>query len=78
MVVEINASGLRKPIKQQYPSQLLLEECFEASIAITFGSDAHKVEDIGFEHESCVQLAKKIGYTKCALFENKEYKLVTF
>jgi histidinol-phosphatase (PHP family) len=78
MVVEINASGLRKPIAEQYPSQLLLEACFEASIPITFGSDAHKVQDIGFAYESCTQLAKEIGFTKCALFENKEYALVTF
>ena len=78
MVVEINAAGLRKPIHEQYPSALLLELCFEAEIPITFGSDAHRVEDIGFEYLSCVQLAKEIGYTQCALFENKEYTLVTF
>lgn len=42
MVLEINSSGLRKPIKEQYPSQELLELAFELDIPITFGSDALK------------------------------------
>jgi histidinol-phosphatase (PHP family) len=72
MVLEVNSAGLRKPVKQQYPSKQLLELAFEYDIPITFSSDAHSVEQVGFGYESCLELAKEIGYTKCCYFENKE------
>jgi len=72
MVIEINSSGLRKPIKEQYPSQLLLQEAYELNIPITFSSDAHKIDDIGFKYENITKIAKDIGYTKCISFIKKE------
>ncbi len=72
MVIEINCSGFRKPIGEQYPSRELLELAFELNIPITFGSDAHSVEHIGFKYEEAKQLALEIGYTSCIYFEKKE------
>lgn len=72
MILEINTSGLRKPIKEIYPSKLLLELAFELDIQITFSSDAHKISDIGFKYEEAVQLAKDVGYTKCISFRRKD------
>ncbi|MEA3383811.1 MAG: histidinol-phosphatase [Campylobacterota bacterium] len=71
MVLEINPAGLRKPIKEQYPSSSLLELAFELDIPITFSSDAHSVEQVGFGYEDVTKLAKQIGYSKCIYFENK-------
>lgn len=78
MVLEINPAGLRKPIGETYPSKQLLELAYEMEIDITFGSDAHSVEQVGFRYEDAVNLAKDIGYTKCATFNNREKKLITF
>ncbi len=78
MVLEINPAGLRKPIGEQYPSSELLELAFELDIPITFGSDAHEIEQIGFEYESITTLAKSIGYTKCVTFENRDRKHILF
>lgn len=78
MTVEINPAGLRKPIAEQYPSMELLQMCFELEIPITFGSDAHKLEQIGYEYFSVSELAKKIGYEKCAIFKNRDRQLVSF
>lgn len=78
MVVEINPAGFRKPINEQYPTRKLLEMCFELDIPITFGSDAHAVEQVGFCYENAVEIAKKIGYTKCAMFKQRQRELVTF
>lgn len=72
MAIEINSAGFRKPIKEQYPSQELLELAFELNIPIAFSSDAHAVEQIGFEYEKAVNLAKSVGYSKCVYFENRE------
>jgi len=78
MVVEINAAGLRKPVKEQYPSNPLMELLAEHDIPITFGSDAHAIEHIGFCQEELRLLAKHYGYQKCATFENRERLLVNF
>jgi len=78
MVIEINTAGFRKPIKEQYPSALLLEEVANLNIPITFSSDAHAPEHVGEGGEIVVALAKTFGYTKCAIFSNRERELITF
>jgi len=78
MSIEINASGLRKEVKELYPSKKLLEEIYSYDIPITFGSDSHLVEHINFQKEYCENLAKEIGYTKCVYYENKETIFVDF
>ena len=78
MVLEINPAGLRKPICETYPSKQLLELAYEMNIDITFGSDAHSVEQVGFKYEEVSTLAKEIGYSKCVTFENREKKSIIF
>jgi histidinol-phosphatase (PHP family) len=78
MVMELNAAGLRKPVKEIYPSQALLEEAYALDIPITFSSDAHAVDQVGFGYEKTVQLAKEIGYTKAVTFKEREKELIVF
>jgi histidinol-phosphatase (PHP family) len=78
MVLELNAAGLRKPIGEIYPSQALLEEAYELDIPITFGSDAHTPEQVGFAYEEVTKVAKDIGYTKAITFAKRDRALVTF
>lgn len=78
MVLEVNSAGLRKPIAQPYPSKELLQVAYDLDIPITFASDAHSVEQIGFGYEDVTKLAKDIGYTQCAIFRNRDRELVTF
>ncbi len=78
MVLEINPAGLRKPIKEQYPSKSILELAYELDIPITFGSDAHSVDQVGFEYIYVSSLAKEVGYTKCTTFRNRDRLEVSF
>ncbi|XOB60607.1 histidinol-phosphatase [Campylobacterota bacterium DY0563] len=78
MAVEINASGLRKSVKDTYPSKKLLEEIYAYDIPITFGSDSHAVEHVGYKKDYCEKLAKNIGFTNCVYFEKKEMIKVKF
>lgn len=78
MSIEINAAGFRKPIKEQYPSAELLELAYKLDIPITFSSDAHSIEQIGYCYYEAITLAKQIGYTECVYYENKEQKKVSF
>ncbi len=78
MVLELNAAGLRKPVAEAYPSKTLLQEAYALDIPITFSSDAHAVEQVGFGYEKVVTLAKEVGYTKAATFQGRDRQLVTF
>jgi histidinol-phosphatase (PHP family) len=78
MVLELNSAGLRKPVAQIYPSQQLLEVAYDLNIAITFSSDAHAVEQVGFGYEQTTKLAKEVGYTKAVTFRQRDRQLITF
>jgi len=78
MVLEINSAGLRKPIGELYPSRVLLEEAFTLDIPITFGSDAHSVDQVGFGYEEAVTMAKTVGYKKAVTFKKRKRELITF
>lgn len=69
--VEINTSGLRKPVKEIYPSPLFLEILSKYDIPLTFGSDAHNPEDVGKNIRSSYDLAKKLGFKKVSLFDKR-------
>lgn len=71
LVIEINTSGLRKPIKEQYPSETILRKMYELDIPILLGSDAHHPDELGFEFRNIIKLVKKIGYNQLAYFDKR-------
>ena len=72
MSIEINAAGYRKPIGEPYPSRELLIMAYERGIPITFGSDAHKPEQVGFKKDEIVEFAKSVGYTEAVHYIKRE------
>jgi len=71
MVLEVNTSGLRKPVGEIYPSRELLRRARAAGIPITFGSDAHRPGEVGFGFERAVALAREAGYDTCVTFARR-------
>jgi histidinol-phosphatase (PHP family) len=78
MVLEINTAGLRKPIVEIYPSRTLLEEAYALDIPITFSSDAHTVDQVGFKYEKAAAIAREVGYTKAVTFRKRDRELIIF
>ncbi len=78
MSIEINVSGYRKPIGEAYPSRALLEMAYALQIPITFGSDAHKSEQVGLYRQEAEALARSVGYTHAALYRGRQRELVKF
>jgi histidinol-phosphatase (PHP family) len=78
MTLEINAAGLRKPVAEPYPSKILLEEAYALDIPITFGSDAHAPDQVGYGYKETVALAKAVGYTQARIYRQRESESVTF
>ncbi|WP_096258931.1 histidinol-phosphatase HisJ family protein [Lebetimonas natsushimae] len=72
MAVEINTAGLRKPVKEIYPSTKLLEMIRDEGIDITFSSDAHKPEDVGYKINEVIKMAKNLGFSEAVYFENRK------
>ena len=64
MAIEINTSGWRRKVAEAYPSPLILSLMKERNIPITFGSDAHMPDEVGYAFDRAVQLAREAGYTE--------------
>lgn len=71
MVVEINSAGLRKPVREIYPSPLLLQMACDREIPICFGSDAHRPDEVGFRFDDSLRLAKSAGYSRAVRFSKR-------
>lgn len=78
MVLELNVAGYRKPAQEPYPSKELLKEAFKLGIPITFGSDAHKPEQVSLYNDEIVKFAKNVGYTECVVFKNRNKNFIRF
>ncbi len=71
MAIEINSSGLRRPVREIYPSPLLLALAREREIPICFGSDAHRPEEVGYAFAASLALARAAGYTRALRFRGR-------
>ena len=76
VAVEINTSGLRKPIEEMYPSPQLLKMFYEAGVPITLASDGHKPQEAGAFLDEAVTLAESVGYTHKVRFAQRLGRLV--
>jgi histidinol-phosphatase (PHP family) len=76
MGLEISTSGLRKAVKEIYPSPFLLALARERQIPICFGSDAHRPEDVAFAFDQALALARAAGYTQMLQCRQREKQLV--
>jgi histidinol-phosphatase (PHP family) len=72
LVVEINTSGLRKPVREIYPSEEILEIIREMRIPLTLGSDSHRPEDVGRDFDLALELVRKFGDGKITIFDKRK------
>ncbi|MFB3893105.1 MAG: histidinol-phosphatase HisJ family protein [Phycisphaerae bacterium] len=64
LLCEINTAGLRKPVKEIYPSLDILRILHAAGVGITLGSDAHKPDEVGKDLTLALDLARAAGYDR--------------
>ncbi|MBU0715543.1 MAG: histidinol-phosphatase HisJ family protein [Verrucomicrobia bacterium] len=72
MAIEINSSGLRRQVHEIYPSALLLSLAKERDIPICFGSDAHRPEEVGWQFDASLALARSVGYTHAVQYRRRQ------
>ena len=71
LVIEVNTSGLRKEIREQYPSELILQDIYNLDIPLLIGSDAHDPSEIAWEFKNVVKMLKKIGFNQLVHFKKR-------
>jgi histidinol-phosphatase (PHP family) len=72
VAIEINTSGLRKPVKEMYPALWNLEIYCKAGVPLTFGSDSHDPHDVGKDFSLAYEWAKKAGFKEYLVFKNRK------
>ena len=68
---EINTAGLRKPVRECYPSLEFLRMAREAGIGLLINSDAHSPAEVGAGFAEGLGLAKEAGYSELLRFEQR-------
>jgi len=76
LCLEINTSGLRKPVQEMYPSEFILSLARDVRLPLTLGSDAHAPEDVGKDFPLAVEMIERYGSGKISLFEKRERREV--
>lgn len=75
--LEINTSGLFKPIKTTLPDINLVRRFKElGGKYVTIGSDAHNCKDLGKGVEKGIEIAKICGFDHYTIYEKREPKLI--
>ena len=72
MALELNTGGLRKPVREIYPSLSVLTHVRERGIPILFGSDAHAPAETGAGFEQAAALARQAGFDSYARYINRK------
>jgi histidinol-phosphatase (PHP family) len=71
IAVEVSTAGLRKPVRELYPSRELLEMFVEAGKPISLSSDAHEPEHVGYAYEEALALLRSLDVGTLAVFEDR-------
>ncbi len=72
VAIELNSSGLTKPVAEIYPGLELLKVMRRHGVPITFGSDSHKPTQVGRHFDRLLQLARDAGYTDYVRFAGRK------
>ncbi len=76
LCIEVNTSGMRKPIREMHPSLEILKLCKKKGIPVTIGTDAHKADEIDSYLDEGIGMIKKAGYAELAVFEKRRIGFV--
>jgi histidinol-phosphatase (PHP family) len=71
-VLEVSTAGLRKDVKEIYPSREFLEAACLRQIPIVINSDAHAPGEVAYEFDRAYALVREIGYHQVMQFENRK------
>ncbi|MFC1510680.1 histidinol-phosphatase, partial [Candidatus Omnitrophota bacterium] len=72
VAIEVNSSGLRKPVGEIYPSLDNLIIYCNAGVPLVFGSDSHAPNQVACDFDQALALALEAGYKEHVIFEKRK------
>ena len=77
LALEINTAGLRREIGQTSPTLEYVREFRElGGRFLTFGSDAHRAQDLGANLDVAFDMAKEAGFSYFTVYKKREPRLL--
>lgn len=76
LALDVNTSGLRRPVGEIYPSLRILRAAREMGIGIVFGSDAHEPGHVGFAFGRAAALAREAGFASFRRYSRRRFEEV--
>lgn len=76
LCLDVNTSGLRKPVREIYPARRFLEIARSMEVPVTLGSDAHEPGDVGADFDRAAELLRAVGYDRIMVFEGRRRREV--
>ena len=70
VAVEVNTTGTLDAAGRMYPAPGLLGRACRLGIPLVFGSDAHAVDQVGWQFDAAVSLARQAGYRTSLSFSS--------
>lgn len=77
--VEINTSGYRKMVTDPFPTARMITRAHQLGIPLTFSSDSHRPDEVGFAADKVMPILTSAGVTQLATFEGRKrsaYQLI--
>ena len=75
IAVEVSTAGLRKPVREIYPSRAFAEMCTEAGAEFALSSDAHLPEQVGYGYDQAMEFLEGVGVGRICVFESRNRRL---
>jgi histidinol-phosphatase (PHP family) len=72
VAMELNTSGLNKPLAELHPSATILAEMREREIPVVVGADAHEPGRVAANFEDALELLKTVGYSHTNIVLNRQ------
>lgn len=76
VAVEINTSGIRK-VEEAFPSPHFIHKLQQAGVPLTYGSDAHSVDEVGHSWEHVRIMLDGLGVKELVVFRNRQASMVS-
>lgn len=70
-VLEVSTAGLRKDVREIYPSREMLEMAFSAGVPVVINSDAHAPSEVGQDFDQALKLVREVGYRTTIRFQKR-------
>jgi histidinol-phosphatase (PHP family) len=71
VALELNTSGLYKPLPEMNPGPAILHEMHARGIPVVLGSDAHCPQRVADRFEDALALLTEVGYTHVSMFQQR-------